>query len=51
VVLEGVAGLRVDVDADDLEAGPVIADGGATGAGVQVEEPRRSHHPSLVDRR
>ena len=33
---ERVAGLRVDVDADDVEACLVVAHGGAAGAAVQV---------------
>jgi hypothetical protein len=43
VELEGVVRLRVDVDADDLEPGSVVADGRAAGAGVQIEDPHKVH--------
>jgi hypothetical protein len=40
VEFEGVAGLRVDVDADHVEPGPVVAHGRAAGAAEQVEQAR-----------
>lgn len=38
VELERVVGLRVDVDADDLEPGAVVAHGTSAGAAEQVEQ-------------
>lgn len=40
VELERVAWLRVEVDADDVESGAVVADRAAAGAAEQVEQPR-----------
>src|SRR5262245_13246757 len=37
--LEGVVGLRLDVDPDDLESGPVVAHRCSAGTAEEVEQP------------
>src|SRR5690606_9161580 len=51
VELEGVVGLGVDVDADDVEAGPVVAHRGAASTAEQVEEDRTAVHRGLRNAR
>src|SRR6266542_137118 len=46
VELEREAGLRLDIDADDVEPGAVVARGCATGTAEQVQEPG-PHHAAL----
>jgi hypothetical protein len=43
VELERVVGLRVDVDADDLEPGAVVAHGGPSGVAEEIEEAWAAH--------
>jgi hypothetical protein len=44
--LERIPRLRFDIDADDIEAGLVVAHSGATGAAKQVEQPRPPLSPA-----
>jgi hypothetical protein len=43
VELERIPRLRLDVDADHLKPGTVVADRGATGPAEQIEETRPAH--------